>query len=218
MMDYFHDVLIWVSVLYAGMVVVLYIYMLTRLKRKKVKDRKTFDLLQQCILNRKITDSFGFDLLCKASEYEDFEQFVKKFLKFSLESLSEEEYHIVESFIRSIMIDKSKKKPFEGCSSNDKQMLLVINDIIAESDNEAAKYSVQELSRSLKEKDQKIRKQRISQIVLTILTILGLAINIIFGVIGMNLSENDLQNIQQTVEQVLQSDTTNNQIINYGVK
>lgn len=116
------------------------------------------------------------------------------------------------------MIDKSKKKPFEGCSSNDKQMLLVINDIMAKSDNEAAKYSIQELSRSLKEKDQKVRKQRISQIILAILTILGLAINIIFGVIGMNLSEKDLQNIQKTMEQVIQLDTTNNQIINYGIK
>lgn len=218
MMDYFHDVLIWVSVLYAGMVVILYIFMLTRIKRRRIKDKNTFDLLQQCILNGKITDSFGFDLLCKASEYEDFEQFIKKFLKYSLKSLSEEEYHVVESFIRSIMIDKSKKKPFEGCSSNDKQMLLVINDIVAKSDNEAAKYSIQELSRSLKEKDQKVRKQRISQIILTILTILGLAINIIFGVIGMNLSEKDLQNIQKTMEQVIQLDTTNNQIINYGIK
>jgi len=218
MMDYFQDVLIWVSVLYAGMVVILYIFMLTRIKRRRIKDKNTFDLLQQCILNGKITDSFGFDLLCKASEYEDFEQFIKKFLKYSLKSLSEEEYHVVESFIRSIMIDKSKKKPFEGCSSNDKQMLLVINDIIAKSDNEAAKYSIQELSRSLKEKDQKVRKQRISQIILTILTILGLAINIIFGVIGMNLSEKDLQNIQKTMEQVIQLDTTNNQIINYGIK
>lgn len=97
-------------------------------------------------------------------------------------------------------------------------MLLVLNEIIAQSDNEAAKYSIQELSRILKEKDQRIRKQRISQIVLTILTILGLAINIIFGVIGMNLSEKDLQNIQQTVEHVINSDTTNNQIINYGIK
>lgn len=45
-------------------------------------------------------------------------------------------------------------------------MLLVLNEIIAQSDNEAAKYSIQELSRILKEKDQRIRKQRISQIVL----------------------------------------------------
>lgn len=218
MLEYFHDVLIWVSVLYTGMVVVLYIFMLAWLKKRRSKDKKTFDLLQKCILNGTITDSFGFDLICKASEYEDFEQFIKKFLKYSLVSLSEEEYHIVDPFIRSIMIDKSKKKPFEGCSSNDKQMLLVLNEIIVKCDNEAAKYSIQELSRSLKEKDQRIRKQRVSQIVLTILTIFGLAINIIFGVIGMNLSEKDLQNIQQTMEQVIQSDTTNNQIMKYGIR
>lgn len=45
MMDYFHDVLIWFSVLYAGMVVILYIFMLTRIKRRRIKDKNTFDLL-----------------------------------------------------------------------------------------------------------------------------------------------------------------------------
>lgn len=211
MLDHFQNVFVWVSVLYAGMVFVIYIFMLTRLRRRKIKDKNTFDLLQQCILNEKISDSFGFDLLCNASEYEDFEQFIKKFLKYSLKSLSEEDFHAVDLFIRSIMIDKSRKRPFEGCSSNDKQLLLVLNEIIAKSDNEAAKHSLQELSRTLKEKDQRIRKQRISQVVLTILTILGLAINIIFGVIGMNISEKDMQKIQQTMEQVIQSNTVNNQ-------
>lgn len=87
-------------------------------------------------------------------------------------------------------------------------MLLAINEIVAKGDNDAAKYSMQELSRSLAEKDEKIHKQRNMQIGLTFLTILGLAINIVFGILGLSLSEKDVQTIKQTVETVMQSDST----------
>lgn len=189
------------------MVVILYAYMFTRQKRKKFNNRKIYELLQKCILNETITDSFGLDLLCQASDYEDFERFVKIFLRYSLETKTEEEYRKIDSLIRTIVIDKSKKKPFEGCSPMDRQMLLVVNEIVLRSDNDAAKYSIHELSRSIAQKDERINKQRKMQIGLTILTILGLAINILFGVMGMNLSDKDIQNIKMTFETIQQTDT-----------
>lgn len=202
------NMLILVAVVYAGLVVILYAFMIVRFRKRRYNNKKTYDLLQKCILNGTIVDSFGLDLICRVSQYEEFEIFVKNFLRYSLETRTEEEYQKIDALIRTIVIEKSKKKPFEACSPTDRQMLLAINEIVAKGDNDAAKYSMQELSRSLAEKDEKIHKQRNMQIGLTFLTILGLAINIVFGILGLSLSEKDVQTIKQTVETVMQSDST----------
>ena len=188
----------------------VYISMFIIHKRHTLSNnKKIFELLQKCILNGTINDSFGLELLCQSAKYEDFEMFVKCFLRFSLKTLPEDDYMKVDSLMRTIIIDKSKKKPFEECSPTDRQMLLSINEVVAKGDNEAAKYSMQELSSSLFEKDKIIRHQRRQQIGLTILTIVGLVINIIFGVLSLNLSDKDIQKIQQSVEVVIKSNSTN---------
>ena len=210
MQEFFIDstFLIKVAAVYVALAFVYITMLIIRKRHILSNNKKVFELLQKCILNGTINDSFGLELLCQSAKYEDFEIFVKRFLRFSLRTLSEEDYMKVDTLMRTIIIEKSKKKPFEECSPTDRQMLLSINEVVAKGDNEAAKYSMQELSHSLFEKDKIIRRQRRQQFWLTILTIVGLAINIVFGVLSMNLSDKDIQKIQQSVEVVVKTDTT----------
>lgn len=194
------DIMVCVSILYA-LVVGLYAASMIGIRNRKSRNRdKVYELLANGILNGTIYDSFGLEILCRYSQYEDFERFVRGFLKYALTNQSEENFHKIDDLMRAMIVEKSRKKPFEECNSVDRQFLLSINEVVSKSDIESAKLSVQELSRSIREKDAEIAKQGRQQFWLTILAIVGLVLNIFFGIQSMNLSEKDINNISQIVE------------------
>lgn len=211
MFELFHmsNIIVWVAALYV-LIVCLYVFSLMSIRSRKLRNRnKAYELLANGILNGTIYDSFGLEILCRYSQYEDFERFVRGFLKYALTNQSEENFHKIDDLMRAMIVEKSKKKPFEECNPVDRQFLLSVNEVVSKSDIESAKLSVQELSRSIREKEAVIAKQGRQQFWLTIFTIVGLALNIFFGIQSMNLSEKDIDNISQIVETAINNSNNN---------
>lgn len=173
-------------------------------KDEKIQDsEKKYNTLIDGILTDTITDSYSFDVVYKSIKTNNFDLFIRDFLRYALEKKRSEDYRKIENFVKRMEDEKSLKNPFEGCLPSDKQYLLSIKEVVADSNNEAAKNALRELSRTIKEKDRQLHEQKIINIVTIVLTIIGLALNITLGLRG--LSTNDVNRIKDATEEVLKS-------------
>lgn len=173
-------------------------------KDEKIKDRENkYNLLISGILSNTITNAYSFEVVYKGLKTSDFDAFVQDFLNYALEKLDGTEYRMIEEFIKRMEEEKAKNDPFDGCLPPDKQYLLSIQEVVSNSRNEAAKHALQEVSRSIKEKDGQLHVQKTITIVTIILTGVGLALNLVFGIRG--LSDKDVKRIKNVTTEVVAS-------------
>lgn len=171
---------------------------------ERIQDReKKYNSLIDCILNGTITDEYSFNAVYKNFKRNDFDAFVSDFLNYAVGKAKGDDFRKIEEFIKRMEDAKALKDPFEGCIPSDKQYLLSINEVVAGQNNEAANHALRELSRSLKEKDRKLYVQRIINITALVLSGVGIALSVIWGVRG--LSDKDVDRIKGATEEVMQS-------------
>ena len=171
------DLLTVITVVYGIVVVVGGFLSYIWFKEKKeeiINDReKNYKLLADGIKNNSIVNSYSLDVIYKRIKVNDFEVFARDFLHYSLEKEGTDEYRKIEEFIIKVGEEKYQNDPFEGCSPSDKHYLLSIKEVVSKEDNEAAKFALRELSRSIKDKEKQLHVRNIVTIVTIILTIVG---------------------------------------------
>ena len=179
----------------------IYVYYRSQAKREeKIKNANDdYKLLCKGILSKAIKDAYGFDNVYKRYPNVAYETFVRDFLHYALTNQRQEEYGLIEDFVKQIEVERNKMNPFDGCAPSDKQYFLSINDVVALSDSEAAKHGLLELARSFREKTYQLQSLKTVTIVSTVLTVAGLVINIFLGVRG--LSTRDVTKIQSVTRE-----------------
>ncbi len=153
-----------------------------------------YKLLCKGILSKAIKDAYGFDNVYKRYPNVAYETFVRDFLHYALTNQRQEEYGLIEDFVRHVEEERNKMNPFDGCAPSEKQYFLSINEVVALSDSEAAKHGLLELVRSFRDKTYQLQSLKMVTIISTVLTVAGLVLNIFLGVRG--LSNRDVTKIQ----------------------
>ena len=180
-------------------------------KEKKDKQRKqqkeAFPLLTQGFNNEVPIDEDDIRLICKKYKFPSYVKFLEEYLLFLRDGNSSElkDFNAVNSLIKSILSRERSSSPYEGISDSDRRLLLSIEETAHDdSIKRIIKSNLYDLSDSIREKDQNLRKVKRLNSWMIPLTVISFIITIATYIWGSRLSQKDLGKLEEHFSTILE--------------